>query len=169
MQLPELTQKNEERIPFNLRELERMIGREFYVAIASCEARKKNSLRLEREGASKEVVAEVRDIAGIIGEMQSREPHKCLFYELEYLPYISFEDGTPVGNIIARKGSFSQYIFTLKSVESNTNNVVVLHGSARVYKHCTNSLGNVEEIMKLSFPKQPRGYKIKSGIKCPGS
>src|SRR3989344_1696893 len=155
--------KTEERIHFNVNDLERMIGCEFYLAVTSSEYRQEISGELEKEGASKEVIAEVRDIAGIIGIIESREQHKCVFYELEYLSKITFENGVSVGDAIPRKGTFRSYVFTLQQIGSE--NQVVLLGCARIYKLCDNILGETDQTMKLYFPKEPRWYKIKSGMR----
>lgn len=158
-----------EKINFDAKELENMVGKEFYLMVPSFEARKRFTERTIKSGASEEVIAETRDTAGILGEIESREPHRCVFNELEYLADITLENGQPLGSVISQKRSSEQYVFVLDKVEMNNNKNVVLKGRARIYKQCPNTLSEQEETFLIYFPHKPRGYKIKSGIRCTGT
>ena len=115
-----------ERVPFNVRELESMIGGEFYLMVIGQAGRDLFEDLTNQRGTKSDIPV------GTLLEVVSREPAGLETYFLGNLRSALYEDGTAVGSGIA--GAYNDYIFTLDSVSLADERPAILEGRSVLYK-----------------------------------
>lgn len=143
----------DQEVPFDVKELERMVGREFYLAVMHPDSRVARDFEKCKEG-------------GVLMEVLSRRPQNLEGYMLGNLSKIMFEDGTLVGATLKDGEVYKDYIFTLENVEIQEGQPPILRGQAAEYRLHSNSVGEpLGKRLALSLERVPK-TKEKGGILC---
>jgi hypothetical protein len=140
-----------DRIPFNVKELEGMVGREFFLLIFS-------------EDFARSSSQQIREYVGNVGPIDSRGPHNVNWWNLGYLSGAVCENGSKLSEKINEKDHFQEYIFRMNSVDLSAA-TPVLKGTANLYNIHSGGLGKKGYVVTLTMSEIPT-YKQRSDSFC---
>jgi len=141
------TEKQNKEVPFNVKDLEKMLGKEFYIMLC---------------GDYKMLNGKIEDYPiGSMIEVTSRQPGVVNGYFIENINKVKFEDGSDIYENI--ENLLDDYIFTLEKVEFPKGQHPILKGQARKYDLHNNTVDNpLEKRIMLHMEDSPT-YKSGGG------
>ncbi len=148
-------EKKNKEVPFNVKDLEKMLGKEFYIMVSG---------NYDNDEENK-----YNYPIGSMVEVTSRQPGLVNGYFIDNINRVRFEDETQLTENLLN--FIQDYIFTLENVEFPEGQHPILMGQARKYNLHNNTVDNpLEKRIVLHMEDSPT-YKTGGGpqIGCFGS
>ncbi|MFH1072749.1 MAG: hypothetical protein V1743_04945 [Nanoarchaeota archaeon] len=148
-----MSKENQERkenckIPFNPKDLECMLNDEFYLKVFGKDQLEEQYIRMFKGNPN------IALLEGVLGRIIYREPTQCSVHWLGNLRLAYLANGTSLTDYKPEKTS--NFIFTLKNIESADGKPPVLRGQAMRYDIFSNNTAKpFEDDVILYFTETP--------------